>query len=303
MNSAMVNEGAAMEAPKVRCRAIAESDIAAVADLLTRGFAGRPWAYWQRGLRRQAEREAPDGYPRYGYLLESGDAIVGVLLLLYSARGEGERTVIRCNVSSWYVEPAFRVHATLLTGMAQKHRHVTYLNVTPAPATWPIIEAQGFKRYCSGLFFSLPALSRPDEGATVEVMGPDAPRPAGLPEAEFQRLSTHARYGCLSLVCRTPGDTPHPFILTPFRIQRGRVPLPALQLVYCRDVADYVRHAGTIGRFLLRYGKPVVILDANGPVPGLFGLFTQARGRKYFKGPHPPQLADLAETEIALFGP
>ena len=61
--------------------------------------------------------------------------------------------------------------------------------------------------------------------------------------------------------------------------------------------------AGAIGLALIPRGKISVILDANGPVAGLTGIFTQARGRKYFKGPHRPRLADLTDTELVLYGP
>src|SRR5438132_966347 len=67
-----------------------------------------------------------------------------------------------------------------------------------------------------------------------------------------------------------------------------------------RDVAEYVACAGAIGRLLLRHGKFSVILDSNGRVPGLVGVYTQARGRKYFKGPQRPRLADLTDTELVV---
>jgi hypothetical protein len=54
---------------------------------------------------------------------------------------------------------------------------------------------------------------------------------------------------------------------------------------------------------LIRQGKLSIILDSNGPVPALFGIFSRARGRKYFKGPHRPRLADLTDTELVLYGP
>jgi hypothetical protein len=54
---------------------------------------------------------------------------------------------------------------------------------------------------------------------------------------------------------------------------------------------------------LLRLGKISVAVDANGPIPGLVGIYTERRGRKYFKGPHRPQLADLTDTELVLYGP
>ena len=88
--------------------------------------------------------------------------------------------------------------------------------------------------------------------------------------------------------------------MAPKRMRHGRFPLPAMQLVYCRDTADFVRCAGAIGRYLIRHGKPVVIVDANGPLPDLAGIYSEARGRKYFKGPHPPRLADLTETEMRV---
>src|SRR4051812_36993281 len=97
-----------------------------------------------RGLRRQATRGVPGNYPRFGYMLDNEGVPVGVLLLLYSVRDcIGEMTV-HCDLSSWYVEPGYRLYAPMLTKIAQRHDEVTYFNISPAPWTWPIIEAQGF---------------------------------------------------------------------------------------------------------------------------------------------------------------
>src|ERR1700757_2171438 len=159
---------------KVRCREITESDVEQIADLLTRGFVGRSREYWIQGLRRQAFRRVPVGYPRFGYMLDNGGMPVGVLLLIYTARKDGEETAIQCNLSSWYVEPAFRNYAPLLTSLAQRRKEVSYFNISPAHWTWPIIEAQGFRTYCNGLFFSFPALSRNGRGATIEIVLADA---------------------------------------------------------------------------------------------------------------------------------
>jgi hypothetical protein len=43
-----------------------------------------------------------------------------------------------------------------------------------------------------------------------------------------------------------------------------------------------------------------VILDANGPIPGLYGKY-RANMPRYFRGPDRPRLGDLAYTEAALF--
>jgi len=288
--------------PLIRCREIGEADIDRVADLLTRGFVGRSRDYWLQGLRRQAAREVPQGYPRFGYMLDNDGTPVGVLLLLYSLRNSGGEMTVHCNLSSWYVEPTYRNYAPMLTKIAQRHNEVTYLNISPAIRTWPIIEAQGFRAYCKGLFFSVPALSRVVPDTTAEIVPPDATAIEGLAHGDVELLTRHAAYGCLSLVCRRKKEV-FPFVLLPMRIRHGWIAPPAMQLIYCRDVAEFVACAGAIGRLLLRQGMVSVLLDANGKVPGLIGLYTEKRGRKYFKGPQRPRLADLTDTELVLYGP
>jgi len=78
--------------------------------------------------------------------------------------------------------------------------------------------------------------------------------------------------------------------------------LPCAQLIYCRDVGDFVRFAGPIGRRLLRHGRPFVIVDANAPIEGLIGLYRRGSMPRYFKGPQQPRLGDLAFTEYAVIG-
>jgi hypothetical protein len=290
-----------MPAVKPRFREIQESDVEAIADLLTRGFVHRSRQYWMLGLRRQGARSLPPDAPRYGYLMESDGKPVGCLLLIYSSKTIDGQAAICCNVSSWYVDPEFRNYAALFASMTQKRKDVTYFNVTPATPTWPILEAQGFQIYCRGLYFSFPVLSRKQRGMRVEAVTPDTGSVAGLPDDELSMLKRHAGYGCLSLVCRT-ADEVLPFVFFPLRKRRGFIPLPALQLGFCHEIADYVRCANVIGRYLLRLGSPVVILDANGPIAGLAGVYSEARGRKYFKGPSRPRLGDLADTELAIFG-
>ena len=288
--------------PMIRCREIAEGDLDAIADLLTRGFVGRPRDYWMTGLQRQATRDAPTGYPRFGYMLDHEGAPVGVLLLIYTDRGDGGTSEIRCNLSSWYVEPAFRNYAPMLTKLAQRLKEVTYVNISPARWTWPIIEAQGFRAYCRGLFFSLPLLSRTSSDTRAEIISANTATVDGLPAGEAKLLIRHARNGCLSLVVQTARGA-MPFVLQPVRIRRGFVAPPAMQLIYCRAVSDYLACAGAIGRVLLARGKISVILDANGRVPGLIGIYTERRGRKYFKGPVKPRLCDLSDTELVIYGP
>jgi hypothetical protein len=290
-----------MLAVKPRFREIQDSDLDAIGDLLTRGFVHRSRDYWMRGLHRQGTRSLPPDVPRYGYMLEHQGAPVGCLLLIYSSKIIDGEAATCCNVSSWYVDPEFRNYAALFASMTQKRKDVTYSNVTPAVTTWPILDAQGFVPYCRGLYFSVPILSRGGRGVVVEAVTQDTAFIAGLPDADLALLKRHAEYGCLSLVCRT-ADGALPFIFFSLRKRRGIIPVPAMQLGYCRSIDDYVNCAGAIGRHLLRRGKPIVTIDANGAMAGLPGVYTEMRGRKYFKGPQQPRLGDLADTELAIYG-
>ena len=261
---------------KIRCREISETDLEAVADLLTRGFVGTIARLLDAGAAPPGRARGARGLSRVSAICCDNDGTpVGVLLLLYTLPGRRRRDRDHCNLSSWYVEPAFRNYAPMLTKIAQRHKEVTYLNISPATWTWPIIEAQGFSSYCSGLFFSIPALSRATPGMTVETVSPDTQAVEGLSDTEVELLTRHARYGCLSLVCRTADGGAFPFILLPMRIRRGWIAPPAMQLIYCRDIADYVAMRRRDRPALIRHGKISVILDANGPVAGLIGVFSR----------------------------
>jgi hypothetical protein len=291
----MVNADQVNAVPKIRCRPIADGDLDALADLLTRGFgARRTHAFWRRVLAGLKARAVPDGMPRYGYLLENAGVPVGAILLIFATTPGGEAP--RANVSSWYVEPAFRSYAPLLVAQALKLKPVTYLNVSAVPHTWPILEAQGYQRTSNGVFVAVPAVQR--SHADVRFIAAD--REPDAPHERFERdlLLEHAGYGCISFWGVTR-ERAHPFV---FRPRIVKTVVPCAQLIYCRDVADVVRFAGPIGRFLARRGRPFVVIDANGPIEGLVGRYFDNTMPKFFRGPVRPRLGDLAFTETALFG-
>ena len=291
----MVNAYTPKSAPRIRCRQIGDADLDGLADLLKRGFgARRTRAFWRRLLACLRARSAPAELPRYGYLLENDGVPVGVILLIFSPTpGDG---AMRANVSSWYVEPAFRGYAPLLVSQALKLKQVTYLNISAVAHTWPILEAQGYRRYSNGVFVALPALQR----ATDDVRLLAADQQPDAPHEPFERdlLREHAGYGCISFWCATR-ERAHPFVFRP-RVVKSVI--PCAQLIYCRDVADVVRFAGPVGRLLVRRGRPFVVVDANDPIEGLIGRYFADTMPKFFRGAVRPRLGDLAYTEAALFG-
>jgi hypothetical protein len=281
---------------RIRCREIGTADVERIVNLLTSGFRNRTRGHWVSALKRLSEHPTPPGFPKYGYLLESRDTPVGVILLIFSSiLVEGE-TRIRCSTSSLYVEPAYRSYAAMLVSHALKYKQVTYFNITPAPHTLRILEAQGYTRYCRGWFAAIPALCGRSHGGHVKAVAPDICPDENLRASEVELLLAHASYGCISLICDS-ANRRCPFVFVPRR-KFGLVPYA--YLAYCRDMGDFVRFAGPLGRFLAWHGFPLVVLDSNGPIRGVTGMYFDTRP-KYLKGPHQPRLGDLAYSELAMF--
>lgn len=284
---------------KVVCREIQTNDANGVIKLLTRGFSmARDRNFWVRAFKQMSKHPTPAGYPRYGYILESGGEPVGVILLIFTSIDTGSLpTQIQCSVSSWYVDPNFRAFGTMLIACALKHKHVTYFNVTPAPHTWNILTAQGYKLFSAGRVVAIPALSSSPRGSYVESVSGVVYEGNDLSPFEAGILKSHAAYGCISLICHSGGKR-YPFV---FSVRRRFGVVQFGFLIYCRSLENFVRFSGVLGRHLLLRGIPLVILDANEPVPGLLGKFSN-RNPKYFKGPNQPRLGNLSYSDRAMFG-
>jgi hypothetical protein len=282
----------------LRCRQIDKADIEAVASLLARGFPAHDRRFWLGAFAQLTRHVTPPGLPKYGYLLESDGVAVGAILLICSTLRMGNADATRCNLSSWYVEPRFRAYAPMLVSQAVRDKDVTYLNVSSAPHTRPIIEAQGFSRYADGIFIAVPMLAGLLGGPKVELFDAQRRPNVAFDSGDEEILLQHAAHGCISLWCAT-SERAYPFVFRP-RLVRGVV--PCAQLIYCREVCDFVRFAGPIGRLLARRGCPFVIIDADARMPGLIGWYSRGKMPKYFKGPRRPRLGDLAYTEHAVLG-
>jgi hypothetical protein len=290
----------APERPDVRCRLIEDPDIPSVVACLRRGFPYRLKAYWTRALQRMATLTAIEGFPRYGYLLETSGRIVGVLLMIHSRRVGASGETIQCNLSSWCVDKEYRGYAAFFHATVVRRKDVTYINLSPAAHTRRGIEALGFKRFSDGQILFAPILSARREGVRVVPFAVDAPEAALLSESEREILTEHAALGCRALVCMKDGIA-YPFVLQHRAVFHRLVPCE--QVIYCHGMEDLVFFAGPIGRYLLLRAWPIFLVDANGPAAGLVGKYFAGNGPKYFKGPVAPTIGDLSYTELVILGP
>ncbi len=272
-----------------------------MAVLLQQGFAGRTLGFWQTGLARLALRATPEGAPRYGYCLDAGGKLVGVLLLIATQRVLNGAVQPVTNVASWYVEKDFRAYAQMLVSMALKCKATTYVNVSAAPHTWPIVEKQGYRQYCAGLYFAMAVLAPRRPGVEVIDINATPGHPILGTMDDGELLRRHADLGCRVLVCRDGGDTTG-FVFRRMTARSAKLKLPAMIVIYASDYLRLQSLAGNLGRYLLAEAAPILVFDAMGKVPGIPGVFTSRRGRKFAKGPHTPDLCALADTELAYFG-
>jgi len=281
---------------KIAVREITDVDLEEVSEFLGRGI-GYSDQYFLQLFQRMASHATPAGFPKYGRLMRCDGAIVGAVILIFSTvRSEGVPTV-RCHVTGWCVEPAFRSYATLFFSKDLKHSDVTYLNISAqwTAGTLPIIEKQGFVKYSSGQFIAVPALHFSPSESQAKVMSVD--HIPNVPFEDFDRdlLSAHRKYGCICLWCVTT-ERAYPFVFRPRLFKRI---VPGVQLVYCRDVEHFSRFAGPIGRYLALRGRLVVRVDSNRPIEGLVGKFTENMDARFYKGSK-PRLGDLAYTHLAM---
>ena len=270
------------QASRAQCRPIAEDDLEGVADLLTRGFPRTRRDYWMRGFARWKMLPAVAGMPRYGYLLDTGFGPVGAILMISSQRDDH----VVSNLCGWHVDPHWQSHSTLLISLATKSKQVTYLNASPAPQTWRMLQSHGFSPYNFGrtVVFTLPGRGHVSRDI-----------PAGL--AEAQLLRDHRAMGWISLTVEKDGIV-SPFVLRPRRLEKAGVPV--MDVMFCRGAEDLNRCAPALARHFLPRGSLGFLID--GDMETLLSHYVEGREPRYFKGPYRPVLGDLAYTEKAIFG-
>jgi hypothetical protein len=269
-------------ATRVRCRQIAAEELDTLAGLLLEGFPRTTHAYWTDGFARLRALPLIEGVPRFGYVLETEAAIVGVILMIPSRRGDR----IVANLSSWYVKPQWRSHSTMMISMATKLKHVTYVNISPAPHTIPLMDAQGFKQYVHGRSAVVAAFGFASGKVSAAI-------PNDLPEREM--LRDHAAFGCISIVCEKDGVA-SPFVFKPRKLDRP--PFKAAELIYSRSEETFRECAPALARWLLLRGMLAMFVD--GKSPALLSHYVDGKEPRYFRGPHVP--TDLAYTEKVIFG-
>lgn len=280
-------------------REIGESDLADVVTLLCEGFPRRTPKYWRTGLQRLGNRERPVGTEKYGYVLVTGNVLRGVILTIPSMHRSGAEQQVFINISSWYVQRAFRgPPAKELYRHACRREGITYTNLSAAPHTLNTIRSLGFQLWTSGQMAAVGLRWHRSSLQRARILSSSDFRTSEICPAEAKLLADHDSYGCLTFWLDAPNQ------LCPFIFVRRRVRgvIPCAQLVYCRELGDLIQHGLTISSWLMMRGFPLMLIDASASIKGLVGRYYPDKGGKYFKGPRPPMAHDHTYSEMVLLG-
>ena len=132
------------------------------------------------------------------------------------------------------------------------------------------------------MYIAAPAFSPFSEWATTRLFNPATDYRGLLSADEIGLLKEHAEFGCLALVCDS-GAKMVPFVFQPTHVKVGSLAIPCVYLCYCRDIDDFRRFAGSLGRALVKRGILFALVDAAKRIPGVPGLYRPGRGPKYFR--------------------
>ncbi|CDM61590.1 hypothetical protein LPU83_pLPU83d_0219 (plasmid) [Rhizobium favelukesii] len=147
-------------------RPISSGDVQRVADFLHAELNGRlSSATWASAIRPSWQATSPN----HGYMLVSGERIVGVYVAFYSARRVGESVEKFCNLSAWCVLDGYRAHGLRLLKALLDQGGYTFTDLSPSGNVVPLNRRLKFQQIdtAAALVINLP---RPSWGSGVSIV-------------------------------------------------------------------------------------------------------------------------------------
>jgi len=275
----------------MKIREITPNDLPDITNLLAEGFPRKSFNYWHNALSRLTVRPKLGNLPKFGFTLELDNSLQGVILMITQEMcGD-----FFCNLSSWYIRPKFRKYAPLLFQRSLRFKGVNYTDCSPAAHILPIIRKFGFQPYTAGtMMLDARAALRP--GSAVEPLTQTSLN--GFEPELQENITRHLAYGCQGFLLsdRQVGRTP---VL--FRTTRLKRMVPAARFIL-GDPRHLITQASGLARVLLRRGIPVMLIDWPEGVPHSDGRLLPQYGLRYYRGEAHPDVGDLRDTEIGIFG-
>lgn len=281
----------------VSLRPVERGDVPAIVRLLHREFA--PYLSESRieVLFRHHWRTSP---PDWGWWLEAGGAPVGFLGTLNSERASAGVSVRVSNLSSWYVQPAYRTSGLRLLMAAVGRRDHILTALSPSAAAEGIYRKLGFSVISTGFYVLTPLHALGGLLPRVRVVtSPRAIEPL-LDEEERRLLQDHLPYHCSHYLLQAGGRTC--YMIAKRRLRHARPQFGVSELLYVGAVDLLLSHLDPVVRAVLAHDRVVAVaLDEKVLAGRRIGGIRRAR-RQFARLP-PGTLAprDTLYSEMVLF--
>ncbi len=234
-----------------RIRPAGPEDVEPLCRFLEQAFKadGVPHAAWRRLFDYRWLPEKPD----FGFILASGDEIVGFLGTVYARRRIGGKATVVCNLTSWYIRPEYRGWGTALLAAAIRDESMTYTALTPGPVSQQVFKALRFtplveRRIVMPPLFHAETLRQPRPTISFD---PEIVR-RSLDECQQRIFDDHAPYDCLQLLLTAGSERAYIVVKRRAMSLRRRLRLfpagakfPYSEILYCSApplLARYLEH-------------------------------------------------------------
>jgi hypothetical protein len=268
--------------------------------LLFHGFPRQALSFWEAGFAEIQRLHAhfDHGDAPLGYLMSAGDRDVGVLLTCRSLRQRSDGTQYPVvNLSSWYVDPKFRLLAPMMLRSVLAESGSLYTDLSPSHEVARLNPHFGFKLWNDGMMIAaiLPWAAMPTRSG-VDVFPFDSNQGPILQPQDRELLAWHAAKGCIAMVLCEDGRS-QPLL---FRMIR-RKGMPFAHLIYAESRIAVTRNLAPIMRCLLARGIFLLCVDAiKSDCP--LGMHYRPTRKSFWKGEMQRDRIDYAYSELVLLG-
>jgi acetoacetyl-CoA synthetase len=248
-------------APQIR---IAEpADEPAICAILDVGFQRK--LPWQRIFQHPWQ---PDNIPR-GLVITADQRIVGFLGIIGAERTINGKSGVVANLTSWYVDPAYRGWSNALIAAATQY-DITYTSLTPGKTSRRVLEAIGFIKLDAVKVYSPPFLHAMTLRATRPriIFDPVEIRQM-VCESEQRILDDHMAYDCLPLLLIDGDETAFAIIGRRFYRPLNYQVFCYSQVFYCRGPALLKRHMERVTLAVMWRQRTVGLSMTETPYSGI----------------------------------